>query len=57
MGPDGGTKDKPVGTVWIATLYNSEIISREYNVGRSRRENITRTANIAILQLLKMLKN
>lgn len=54
MGPDGGTKDKPVGTVWIATLCNDEIISQQYNVGRSRKQNIERTANLAILQLIRM---
>lgn len=57
MGPDGGTKNQPVGTVWIATLHNSEVVAREYNVGRSRRENIERTANTAIFQLLKMLRS
>lgn len=56
MGPDGGTKDKPVGTVWISTLYNDDINSVEYNVGNSRIENIERTANLAIFQLLKMLE-
>lgn len=56
MGPDGGTKDKPVGTVWISTLYNDDINSVEYNVGNSRVENIERTANLAIFQLLKMLE-
>ncbi|RNC64524.1 CinA family nicotinamide mononucleotide deamidase-related protein [Proteiniphilum sp. X52] len=55
MGPDGGTKSKPVGTVWIATYCEGRILSREYNVGRSRKENIERAANLAILQLLKML--
>mgnify|MGYP000967479063 CR=1 FL=1 len=54
MGPDGGTKDKPVGTVWIATLCNDEIVSQQYNVGRSRKQNIERTANLAILQLIRM---
>jgi len=55
MGPDGGTKEKPVGTVWICTLHENELLSREYQVGSSREENIERTASLAILQLLKML--
>lgn len=56
MGPDGGTKDKPVGTVWVGTTYNSVINSCEYHVGNCREENIERTANLAILQLLKMIE-
>jgi len=55
MGPEGGTKEKPVGTVWICTMNENELLSREYRVGSSREENIERTANLAILQLLKML--
>lgn len=54
MGPEGGTREKPVGTVWICTLNENELISREYRVGSSREENIRRTANLAILQLLRM---
>lgn len=56
MGPTGGTAKKPIGTVWVCTKYGSEMISRKYNVGNSRDENIFRTANMAMLQLLKMLK-
>lgn len=55
MGPDGGENDEPVGTVWIATLCNDQIVSHKYNVGKSRRQNIERTANLAILQLIKMI--
>ncbi len=55
MGPDGGTKDKPVGTVWISTFYKGELIVQKYQVGHSRTENIERTANLAMLQMLKML--
>lgn len=56
MGPKGGTKDKPVGTVWICTRCGEESVSRKYNVGNTREENISRTTNMAILQLMKMLK-
>lgn len=56
MGPEGGTKDKPVGTVWICTKYGQEKVSRKYSVGNSREENISRAANMAMLQLLRMLK-
>ncbi len=55
MGPDGGTREKPVGTVWICTKHAEELLSVEYHVGSSREENIERTANLAILQLLKMI--
>jgi len=55
MGPDGGTKDKRVGTVWISTFCAGELVVQKYLVGRSRTENIERTANLAMLQMLKML--
>ncbi len=56
MGPGGGTKEKPVGSVWIATLCRDELIAHEYRTGRSRLENIERTANLAILQMIRMLR-
>ncbi len=54
-GPTGGSEDKPVGTVWICTYCRGEIVSKKYNVGNSRRENIERSANMAMLQMLKMI--
>ena len=56
MGPDGGTDDKPVGTVWIATCCKGRLLSRCYRMGDEREENITRTAEAALLQLVEMLK-
>lgn len=56
MGPEGGTKEKPVGTVWIATLCRQQIITHEYRVGSNRAQNIERTAGLAILQLLGMVQ-
>ena len=55
MGPEGGTLEKPVGTVWICTRHNGKLLSVAYRVGSSREENIERTANLAILQLIRML--
>lgn len=55
-GPDGGTIEKPVGTVWICTKTPDSIVAKKYNFGTSRHENIQRSTNIALLQLIKMLK-
>lgn len=55
-GPAGGTPDKPVGTVWICTKTPTEIVTKKYQFGTSREENINRSTNMAILQMIKMLK-
>lgn len=54
-GPDGGSEEKPVGTVWICTYNQGKTISRKYNMGKSRDENIARSANMALLQMLRMI--
>ena len=56
-GPEGGTPDKPVGTVWICTVTPNEKITQKYQLGTAREENINRATNMAILQLIKILNN
>lgn len=56
-GPDGGTEEKPVGTVWICTAYKGEYQARKYRFGKHRESNITRASNFAMLQLYAMLTN
>lgn len=54
-GPTGGTEDKPVGTVWIATRVGDEVIAKRHQFGKYREANIMSASNAAMLQLLEML--
>lgn len=56
-GPDGGSDEKPVGTVWVATTYKNQIVANKYQTGKFREANITRASNLAMIQLLKMISN
>lgn len=55
MGPDGGSDDKPVGTVWIAVCSEDKMISRVYHVNHRREQNIERTTQLAMLMLRELL--
>ncbi len=53
-GPDGGTEEKPVGTVWIAVAGENEVIAKKFEFGDNRERNIIRSSQTA-LQLLRQL--
>jgi len=47
-GPDGGTTEKPVGSVWIAVAGPSGVKSKQYNFKHNRERNIIRTTHTAL---------
>ena len=55
-GPDGGTDEKPVGTVWIAVAGPAGVSSKKYIFKHNRERNIIRTTHTA-LNMLRVLIN
>jgi nicotinamide-nucleotide amidase len=55
-GPDGGTDEKPVGTVWVAVAGPTGIVSKKYVFKHNRERNIIRTTHTA-LNMLRILMN
>ncbi len=47
-GPDGGSEEKPVGTVWIAVAGSSGVVSRKYTFKHNRERNIIRSTQTAL---------
>ena len=53
MGPDGGTVDKPVGTVWIAVATSKDLQANLFHLPFDRQRNVQQTAVNALNFLRK----
>jgi nicotinamide-nucleotide amidase len=54
-GPDGGTPEKPVGTLWIACAMKSRTIARKVQMANQRDTNIQYGSVVALNLLRKMI--
>jgi len=56
-GPDGGTKFKPVGTVWMAAKYGNKVVSELIQFKGNREQVIESATNHVMVMLIKLLRN
>ncbi|MCB9246540.1 MAG: CinA family nicotinamide mononucleotide deamidase-related protein [Flavobacteriales bacterium] len=56
-GPDGATKDKPVGTVWMAVANRSSTFAKCYHLKGNRLQNIERSSLLGLEFLRKLICN
>ena len=56
-GPDGGTDEKPVGTIWIALAHPNGVVARKLTQGGTRIQNIHLSSLTAINLLRRYLLN
>jgi nicotinamide-nucleotide amidase len=56
-GPDGGTEEKPVGTVWVALAHPTGVITRKLTLGGTRMQNIYLSSLACVNLLRKYLLN
>jgi nicotinamide-nucleotide amidase len=54
-GPDGGTAEKPVGTVWFAIAYKNAVFTKKLSLGNNRQRVIIETSLHALNNLRKIL--
>lgn len=52
-GPDGGSENTPVGTVWIAVMVKGEVCARRFIFDGDRQEVVRQTSRQAIEMLLE----
>jgi nicotinamide-nucleotide amidase len=55
MGPDGGTPEKPVGTVWVAVGNAQEVVAKKFQLRYDRYSNIQMAAAYALNELRKII--
>ncbi|MFZ4401572.1 MAG: competence/damage-inducible protein A [Bacteroidales bacterium] len=55
-GPDGGSVEKPVGTIWIAVASENNVIAEKYLHGEDRGRNIRKSALSALMLLRKLIQ-
>lgn len=56
-GPDGGTKFKPVGTVWMSAKYGDKVVTELIHFTGNRDNVIESATNHVMVMLIKLLRN
>jgi len=54
-GPDGGTEEKPVGTVWIAIATKDDVHSKKFAFRHNRERNIESSVVYGLSYLRRVL--
>lgn len=55
-GPDGGTEEKPVGTVWIAVAGPEGVLAEKFQMGKGRERVVEKTILTSLSLLLKLIR-
>lgn len=56
-GPGGGSKEKPVGLVYIGIFYLNKLVTKELRLTGDRQKIRNETVNILLQELLQIIKN